>query len=244
MLRASGFLGSLKSEEPVLASVLSPFLADRTRLLIGGSADIATLCAVGRIAGARKPDISVMDRCAAPLKLIDEFAAARGVPCRTIHADLLECDGAEKWDVILLNYTLVFIDPHLRTRFFERLALSLAPKGVLVCLTKTGIPDRARESEALEAAWFTQAYDAVCKSPLAAPWQRAELERLLHRYARGRTARRLNLAPIEAIRKHLRDAGLSLLSETATSRRWGLKAGILPTADIESSMIVVARREN
>ncbi len=89
LLRAAGIKGTLRpAEDQVLASFLVPLMADGTRILIAGSADTATLCTVGRMAGDRKPDFTVLDRCPAPLKLVQEFAAERQIACRTQLADL------------------------------------------------------------------------------------------------------------------------------------------------------------
>ena len=79
LLRAAGIKGTLRpAEDQVLASFLVPLMADGTRILIAGSADAATLCTVGRMASDRKLDFTVLDRCPAPLKLVQEFAARNG----------------------------------------------------------------------------------------------------------------------------------------------------------------------
>jgi acetyltransferase len=94
-LRATGVMGSLKSEETLLASLVLPFIRDHARVMIAGSADPGVLCAVGRVYGPRSPNITIIDRCAAPLQLIREFAAAKQLTCRTLNADLLELDGRD-----------------------------------------------------------------------------------------------------------------------------------------------------
>jgi hypothetical protein len=51
LLRVSGVTGSLRYEEDALAPVLSARIKDGTRILIAGSADTGTACAVGRASG-------------------------------------------------------------------------------------------------------------------------------------------------------------------------------------------------
>jgi hypothetical protein len=67
LLRVSGVTGSLRYEEDALAPVLLARIKDGTRILIAGSADTGTACAVGRASGNTQPEITIVDRCPAPL---------------------------------------------------------------------------------------------------------------------------------------------------------------------------------
>ena len=91
-LCAAGITGSLSTEGPVLASLMTPLIGDRARVMIAGSADLGLLCFVGRCAAAQRPQITVIDRCRAPLALIEEFAESQRIECRTVQAELLDLE--------------------------------------------------------------------------------------------------------------------------------------------------------
>jgi hypothetical protein len=79
-LRIAGLNNTMKGEAPILTSLMSPYLRDDAHVMIGGSADPGVLCGIGRIYAPRLPRFTVIDKCGAPLALINEFAAANGIP--------------------------------------------------------------------------------------------------------------------------------------------------------------------
>ncbi len=242
-LRASGFLGSLHSEEATISSAISQLLNDRTRLLIGGSADPATLCAIGRISKSSRMDVTIVDQCAAPLELINEFADQKNISCETIQADILEFDSTKKWDLIFLNYTLSFIAARDRAKFFRQLSHCLAPGGTLVCLAKTGVQPKTDLRDELESAWSSEALKALRNSKLDSYMESSELEQNVRHYAAARTIRRFNIVPAGEIERLLLDAGLTSCSIKTTPRKWVLKGITANKSDAESSVIVTARNE-
>lgn len=242
-LRAAGFLGSLRHEEDALFDVLSPFLGDRSRVLIGGSADAATLCAVKRMAGSRQPHIAVVDKCQAPLKLIEEFCALRAQPSVTIHADLFDIGQFGQWDAIVLNYTHSFIDPAVRVRFFSALASALSPGGTLVCLAKHGKGIAAGDIAKLQAAWFEGARNALRAASIGVHWSEKELDEILGQYAVSRTIRRVNIPDTDQMCRELREAGLPSTEVTATPRKWSITGAGEPVRDVETSFIIRAKRD-
>jgi hypothetical protein len=131
-LRASGAMKGLSSEEQILSGVMTPFIRQDARVLIGGSADAGVLCSLGRIYGQVKAAFTVVDKCRSPLELIREFAAAKQVLCRTLNVDILEIDGRESWDQIVLHYTANFVDADHREKFLAGVARVLEPGGTLI----------------------------------------------------------------------------------------------------------------
>ena len=238
-LRLAGLNNTMKGEASILASLLSPYLRDDARVMIGGSADPGVLCGIGRIYAPRMPHFTVIDKCRAPLALIQELAAANGIPCRALHRDLLELGGSEQWDQIVVHYTSDYLDAPDRPRLFRSLAASLAPKGILVCATMTGasIPlDRRAE---LEAAFFMRAVAALKDTPMAARARSAEFEQQLRGYAAARTRRRLGLPTADGICELVQQAGLDVLHNHATLRARRLLVGM---DVVDTSSIVIARR--
>jgi len=241
-MRAAGVMSSLRLEEATLASLMGPLIGHGARVMIGGSADPGLLCVVGRFAEAKSPQITVVDRCNAPLALIAEFAASRNVSCRTLNADLLAIDGREQWDNILLHYTPDFVDTASRPRFFDALASSLAPKGTLVCSGMTGPkvpPDRTRD---LEVALRTYTLNGLRQSPLAEREHDQEFGQLLDDYVVACVQRRLNYPGANDLSELLQRAGLRVIGEHVTPRKrrfFEIDADTPP----DTSSIIIATRD-
>ena len=222
-LRAANVSNSLRAEEPLLASLIAPLVRDNARVMIGGSADTGVLCTIGRIHAPSLPTITVIDRCRAPLELIGQFTGAKGFACRTVNFDLLELDGGEQWDQIVLHYTPDFLDPRIHGRLFRSLALSLAPEGALVFAAMTGTHVVGDHQKALGSVYFDYSLKAIQNSALA--------------YAARSGLRRMNLPISEELHTSLCDAGLRIVSEHSSPRRHRVVGG---TALVDSTSIIVA----
>ena len=236
-IRLAGVYNTMKGEAPVLAELMAPFLRDDMRVMIGGAADPGVLCGIGRIYAPRVPSFTVIDRCRAPLVLIDEFASAKGIACRTLNIDLLDLDGTEQWDQIVLHYTADFMDADLRSRLFRNLARSLAPGGTLICATMTGASLPADRRPEMETAYIARVMGFLKDSSIAAYASTPEFEQKLRAYAACRTIRRLNLPTPEPICELLREAGLRVVQTHQTARAARRHAGM---DVVDSSSIIVA----
>ena len=241
-MRASGVVASLKSEQQLLASLLTPLLSGRSRLMIGGSADPGLFCAVGRMSGSRETDITIVDRCAAPLALIREFAQQRDLRCSTLQRDLLALDGVGQWDLVFLHYTFNFVAPPMRRRFLQAIASSLAPGGILVFAAMTGEPITSEQQTELAAAYVARANEALAKTALADDAQTAEFQRLLQIFAADTTAMRLTLSQADELRTLIREAGLEIRQEDTIVRDWSLFGRTETARRIDTSSIIVAAR--
>jgi len=243
ILRAAGITGSLRyQEDEALAPVLGPLMENGTRVLIAGSADTGTLCVAGRIAGTRRPRFTVLDRCPAPLKLVDEFAAERDLACTTLRADLLALAEAARWDVVLVNYTLQYVAAAERPLVLKHLANALVPGGTLVCVAKTGTPLSPSQAQESQSAWLDRARRKFRAAALNLAITPSAVDELLHVAAAGRTARRLELPTAEELTQGLREAGLVVVREGASPRKRLLEAEGAAPADVESSIILAAVR--
>jgi len=238
-LRIAGLNNTMKGEAPILTSLVTPYLRDDARVMIGGSADPGVLCGIGRIYAPRMPHFTIIDKCRAPLALIDEFAAANGVGCRTLHGDLLELDGTEQWDQIVLHYTPDFMDPPDRGPLFRSVAASLAPAGILVCAAMTGASIPLDRREELEEAFFARAVAALKDTPIAAHAQTPDFQQKLRSYAASRTKRRLGLPTVDGVCDLAEAAGLSILHRHATARARKLLVGM---EVVDTSSIIIAGR--
>lgn len=243
ILRAAEITGSLRyREDEALVPVLSPLMESGTRVLIAGSADTGTLCVAGRMAAARRPQFTVLDRCPAPLKLIDEFAAERHLACTTMRADLLDLTETARWDVVLVNYTLQYVAAAERPLVLKHLAKALVPGGVLICVAKTGTPLSPAQAAESQSTWLEKARRKFQAARLNLGIAPSAVDELLRVAAIGRTARRLGLPTAGELTRGLRDAGLVPVRQDASPRKQLLEAEGAAPADLESSIIIAAVR--
>jgi hypothetical protein len=242
LLRAAGCTGGLEEEEAVLSPLLARLLAGGKRILIVGAADTGTLCMTARAAKERNADITVLDHCRSPLRLIESFSSEHGLPAHTLHLDVTELGAAASWDVMLLHYTLSFIAPEQRSGVMQRLAHALAPGGTLVCTIRTGQPSLFG-LERLETAWIEKMRGKIEQSGLSALTKDGELERLLQKGAKARTERRRTIPTVEETKSLIADSGLRLAEELETPSNYTLPVQSGHDAYIERSMVLTAIRD-
>jgi hypothetical protein len=236
-LRASGGSSGLKSEEPLLASLIKPYVRDGARVMIAGAADPGVLCAIGRIYDPLMPVLTVVDRCKAPLELVRQFAATRDLACQMLNLDLLDLDGREQWDQIVLHYTPDFVDPPLHDRLFQALASSLTRAGTVVCaaMTATGVIGE-REHE-LGGVYHDHALRKVMNGPMADIAASDAFRAMLRAYSVRWGLRRANLPSREQLMRSIERAGLSILSENNAPRQPKIVGGAML---VDSCSIIIA----
>jgi hypothetical protein len=218
-LRASGASNSLKSEEPLLASLIGPHVRDGARVMIGGAADSGVACAIGRIYAPLVPELTLVDRCGASLELMRQFAARRDFVCRTLNLNLLELDGGEQWDQIVLHYTPDFLDPQRHGQLFQSVAAALTPGGIVVCaaMTATGVVgDREHD---VGGVYYDYTLKKVMDGPMADVASSPDFLTMLRAYSTRWGQRRGNLPSQDQLTHSMRAAGLAILSVNDTPRK-------------------------
>jgi len=242
-LRASGFLSDFKRGPQILASTISPLIKNHTRVLIAGSADTGIFSTVMQVSYEKIVDISVVDRCKAPLELIKEFAAMKGTACATLHSDIGELNGDEKWNLIILHYTSMFFDSLSRERCFQRLSRSLAPGGVMLCMDRMVKPPTGDERNEREIAWYRDARDRLRNSSYGAFWEGAELDNMLRQFVRERVARGINYVTAEEIADILTNSGLRIVSKEDGEARTTTRKAAVSKADACTISVIVAVKD-
>lgn len=241
LLRVAGVTGSLRYEEDALAPVLAAHIDNGTRILIAGSADTGTLCAVGRASGRRQPEVTVVDRCPAPLALIDEFAAAHATGTQTSCQNLLELDVEKSFDIVLINYTLSYIPPNRRVELFQRLASALVPGGSLICATKL-LSAVKPGNETMTDDWAERAFEKI-RNAKAGNWMSDdELNALLGQGAKARISRRSENPTLGELENYVTRAGLIPGEELKTARERALSADGISASELDPSIILSAQR--
>jgi hypothetical protein len=242
LLRAARVKGNLRpGEDEVLSRIVRRLAGNGTRFLIAGSADTATFCTVGRMAGASRPDYAVLDRCAAPLSLIEEFAAERRISCRTLHADLCEFGEEGKWDVVLMHYTFQFIAPDRRAAVVRRLSRALADGGTLICVGKEVPSVSLTDAPGAAASWLEKTKHKLRAEGLDSILPAELHDELLREAANGRTLRRVTNPSSAELAEQIRSAGLGVIRKEVipplpTNHERSSSSGS------ESSVILIATR--
>jgi hypothetical protein len=155
------------------------------------------------------------------LQLIQEFAESKGVSCRTLHMDMLDLDGSEKWERILLHYTLDFIECSRRKAFFEHLMLSLEPEGKLVCVAKTNQRVDPAAQGTFESALVAHAKDAISNSSFKSVLQDDRFEEMIQAYAKAAALRRLGMVTVDELKSLLVSSGFAVMEEHTAQREAG-----------------------
>lgn len=214
LLRAAGAVGVHRArEDDALSAILRPLVADGTRILIAGSADAGTLCTIGRMCDPVRPHFTVVDRCPAPLRLIQEFATERNISCRTLLSDLSGYSEEIRWDIVIAHFTFQFIVPEERFNVLERLSRSLVPGGILICTNKEVRPISAADAAAAADAWYQKACQKVRAEGLESALPVPLCDQVLRQAAAGRSRRLMAISPIAELVEGMRRAGLILIGE-------------------------------
>src|SRR5689334_18464346 len=83
-IKSNGF----ETERDLLEPLLDSELTERGRVLIAGAADAGLLAFVAQTTAEKAAGITVVDRCATPLAVCREYAAAHGLNVSTEVVDL------------------------------------------------------------------------------------------------------------------------------------------------------------
>jgi SAM-dependent methyltransferase len=208
-LRAAGCKPQVQPEEPVLLPLLSNRITTGTRILVAGAADAGLVSMIGRAVNHAVPEITVLDRCRAPLRVVSEFAREGDLPCDVLLKDLLELDVSDGWDVVLLHYTLLFIPPVDRGDVLRRLARALRPGGTLICVIQTHPADPRSSVRSLSAV-VEEFRHSIDRAELGLPIDGAALDEQIRKYVAASLDRKAAVPTIDEVHAHICNAGLLL----------------------------------
>lgn len=104
-------------------------------------------------------------------------APAEGPPVETLQQDILETTISQA-SVVVLNFTLQFIDPSRRPELLGRIAAGLQPGGVLILSEKIRFPDL--QEQALQTDWHHDFKRTQGYSELEIARKRDALENVMH----------------------------------------------------------------
>ena len=208
LLRQAGVVGGTQLDAPILSPLLGNLLVDGGEVLIAGAADGAQLELLAWAANGRRLQVTVADRCAAPLELIGRLAPLPGISVETLQVDLAALERTGAWELVLSHSMLPFVPPEARPALLRSLHVALRPQGRLVLVVRTSAGLSADELAQHDAAWLARARDRLSGVPLPGPREAVEL--LLQRHAQERRARAAALPSADAVEVLLREAGFHI----------------------------------
>ncbi|NND44143.1 MAG: class I SAM-dependent methyltransferase [Xanthomonadales bacterium] len=159
-LRLLGVFQSIRSDDDFFLPELDCLLGNGVRdILISGAADFALLSRIALMAGARIGDIrvTVIDRCATPLRLNEWLGKRLGLSITTIQGDVLSLQAAGQFDLVCTHSFICFFDQQQRSELIRRWHDLLRPNGKVLTAQRARTNDtepviRYREAEILAMA--------------------------------------------------------------------------------------------
>ncbi|RYD89034.1 MAG: class I SAM-dependent methyltransferase [Sphingomonadales bacterium] len=165
ILRAAKSTNAAENDRHLLAPLLDRQIAPGGNILIAGSADAGLLQLLVSTVSARPITISIVDRCPAPIALINALERPSGVTVDAWQCDLTAFEGAARYDLIMSHSMLPFVDPPTRVAILERLRDSLAPEGRLYVVVRTAPLVSAEVSDDHDQAWLARAMGKLSTIP-------------------------------------------------------------------------------
>lgn len=172
---------------PGYATIVAMTAMLARRYALPGSTLYDLGCSLGAVALAMQGAVTTphtrilaVDNSPGMIRRLDEILAGRGVaggpPVETLQQDILDTEIANA-SVVVLNFTLQFIDPAQRPVLLQRIADGLAPGGILVLSEKICFTDAAEQD--LQTEWHHDFKRAQGYSELEIARKRDALENVM-----------------------------------------------------------------
>ena len=243
-LKAAGLRRGVYHQYAVFKNVLANRLHAGSRIFIAGAADAGSLHVLNAVAGNTRVEFTVMDRCQAPLTMVERYGRQHRVHLSTRLGDISNLTQDTCWDVILIHNTLILMDREARINALKQAARQLAPNGVILCNVRYNTPTDARDSslQADECASIIQklqttfaAHPAVVEliSPLILPYVKAQNESLAMRPTKDRLTDEIRQAGLEVFEEY---PDTSVMPSIVSSRNSAL--------NIQAELLLLRRAPN
>ena len=210
LLHAIGLMRGIADDRDALNPLLLGMIAPGSRILIAGAADAMLLQYFFENSTVRPLSVTVVDRCAAPLALIERMMLPEGISVETRQADLADFAGDKPYDLILSHAMLPFVSDAIRIAILERLGASLTSDGRLVVVVR--LPSRPDLLTAQEhsAGWLEKITGSLGAFPDLVDYCGDALPTVLRRNAEDRSSRKGNIREIAQLYDAIDRAGLRI----------------------------------
>ena len=190
-LRLLDIITSIRTNTPFRLGTLQRLAPSHPRVLISGSADYAMLAHLREAYGARPLDVTMLDRCAAPVAVNQWYADRYGMAITPVCGDALAVETDRPFDLVCTHNFVGRFDPPSRQRLIDRWHSVLRPGGVVVTTQRVRPGERGLHSSYSDAAARALAETIVASAktyagPLGVPLD--ELADATYEYARRKKA--------------------------------------------------------
>lgn len=214
MLRWLGLFHSIRSDDDFfLASLQREIESGARHILVSGAADYALQARIMAAAGSHRGaiNLTVLDRCATPLKLNAWYAAQLGLTIETVQDDVLNYRAAAPFDLICTHSFLCFFDTDSRRTLIRNWGEMLRPGGAVMTAQRVHSSDQQaiiRYDDSQIASLVQSAWD-LAAAPGSPPGITTELAASLARgYATHHWTHLIRSA--EHLRQPFEDCGFEL----------------------------------
>jgi SAM-dependent methyltransferase len=190
-LRLLDIITSIRTNTPFLLGTLRRLAPSHPRVLISGSADYGMLAHLRQAYGARPLDVTMLDRCAAPVAVNQWYAARYAMTMTPVCGDALAVQTDRLFDLVCTHNFVGRFDPASRQHLIDRWHAVLRPGGVVVTTQRVRPGERGRQasySEAAARALAGRVVEAAKAYPGAVGVPFAELGDATYEYARRKRA--------------------------------------------------------
>lgn len=162
-LKAAGLRRGIYHQYGVFRTVLADRIQDGSSIFIAGAADAGSLHVLHAAADGKQVDFTVMDRCQAPLTLLETYARQHAIRLTTRLGDISQLDHGANWDAILIHNTLILMDRESRIKTLKETAKRLARNGIILCNVRYNTPPDLQDPKlpADECISITQKLETV-----------------------------------------------------------------------------------
>jgi SAM-dependent methyltransferase len=214
-IRLSRSSTGLESEGSELELALRELISSGLRrILVAGSADTGLLALVARAGADQGVDIIVLDICESPLELCRRLASQWSMQIETRRQDLLELDGRQEFDLVLVHGTLHFISAGGRLGALTRIRRALRPGGRLVLMFNTSKPSTVDIDDNFHTGYAKTVLSELRRLHIALPDNEATIRKRLSDHSRRRQLREGAFAEPADAELLLKTAGFKLVSCT------------------------------
>jgi SAM-dependent methyltransferase len=151
-LRLLGIITSIRTNTAFLQATLRRLAPTHARVLISGSADYGMLAQLRGAYAARPLDVTMLDRCGAPVAVNQWYAARYGMTVTPVCGDALAVETDRPFDLVCTHNFVGRFDPAPRQRLIDRWHAVLRPGGVVVTTQRVRPGERGRQASYSEAA--------------------------------------------------------------------------------------------
>lgn len=188
-LRAMKVIRGPDTDEVPLRGLLNDLVRPGHRVLIAGAGDPGQLQSFAELTTARPVSLTIVDRCPAPLAVIDLITPPPGLSVTTQVVDLTQLSPTPTYDLILSHSMLPFLPEPDRVTMLQRFAAALAPSGRLLITVPIVPPKTGEERQAYNAERLNWVRDKFAAAPAVRALLGTDYDAVVTHYEASRSSR-------------------------------------------------------